>query len=294
MSTSKSIWNLTADAVKYAQARPSHPKEIVRKAVDFLKEQYKGPLYQAVDVGCGSGLSTINLFGEFQSIVGVDPSQAMIEQARLMTQHGSVKFDVASAEKLPLNADSVQLVIAGRAIHYFDTASFYKEVDRVLVTGGVLCYYSVHFPTISSVNPAYGERINKIFWSYLTDRLAGHWPVNRFSGHVIDWRRRDYYFNTLVAPYPAHTRGEENIVAQRSISIQDLGRELETYSAFVNIRENKGDHVAEELLKDFRKECEEAGQEEEAGQVGDEGQSGEELHNLTATDSFFMVMSRKS
>ena len=67
-----------------------------------------------------------------------------------------------------------QLVIAGRAIHYFKQADFFKEVDRVnncphftsgsyflhsfllysknypkvLVPGGVVAYYSVHFPTV--------------------------------------------------------------------------------------------------------------------------------------------------
>ena len=65
-------------------------------------------------------------------------------------------------------------MIAGRAIHYFKQADFFKEVDRVnncchlhlapiffilfysfvknypkvLVPGGVVAYYSVHFPTV--------------------------------------------------------------------------------------------------------------------------------------------------
>ena len=52
---SKSIWNLTSEATKYAQSRPSHPQAIALNAIGFLNEKYSGPVTQAVDVGCGTG-----------------------------------------------------------------------------------------------------------------------------------------------------------------------------------------------------------------------------------------------
>ena len=42
-------------------------------------------------------------------------------------------FTRGEAESLPVAAASVQLVVVGRAIHYFDTRAFFREVDRVLV-----------------------------------------------------------------------------------------------------------------------------------------------------------------
>ena len=41
---------------------------------------------------------------------------------------GGLKFSVAPAEKIPLDGGSCQLILVGRAIHYFDQASFFKEV----------------------------------------------------------------------------------------------------------------------------------------------------------------------
>ncbi|XP_023348248.1 uncharacterized protein LOC111716964 [Eurytemora carolleeae] len=258
----KSLWNLSSEVAKYALARPPHPKEIVKHAVNFLDEEYRGPKYQALDVGCGSGISTRNLFGEFQNVLGLDASSEMINQARKGNNCGSLRFLESSAETLPVNSGSVQLILSGRAIHYFNTEAFYAEVDRVLVKYGVLCYYSTHFPTISSSNFKYGEKINKIFWTYLIDRLDGHWPVNKFSGHVISWRRRDFYMNTLAPPYPDHTRTIENITQQRGTSVIALSKELETYSPMVNLREKMGDKEADSLLARFLLECEKAGEEE--------------------------------
>ena len=45
----------------------------------------------------------------------------------------NVLFKVATAESIPVEENSVQLVLVGRAIHYFDQKTFFKEVDRILV-----------------------------------------------------------------------------------------------------------------------------------------------------------------
>jgi len=107
---------LTSNALKYSQARPSHPKKIAKNAIAFLKEEYDGALYQAADVGSGTGISTGNLYGEFQSLVGIEASHAMVEQARESVVHGSVKFLCARAENLPLEANSTQLVLVEQYI----------------------------------------------------------------------------------------------------------------------------------------------------------------------------------
>ena len=88
----------------------------------------------AVDVGCGTGMSTRNLFGKFDRVVGVDLSEAMIEEARnCFKDHSEVEFSVARAEEIPVEDNSAQVVLVGRAIHYFDQKTFFKEVDRILV-----------------------------------------------------------------------------------------------------------------------------------------------------------------
>ena len=89
----------------------------------------------AVDVGCGTGMSTRNLFGKFDKVLGVDLSEAMILEARncWKEQGAKAQFEVAKAEQIPAEDNSAQVVLVGRAIHYFDQKTFFKEVDRILV-----------------------------------------------------------------------------------------------------------------------------------------------------------------
>ena len=88
----------------------------------------------AVDVGCGTGMSTRNLFGKFDSVLGVDLSEAMVEEARnCWKDHNNAQFEVAKAEQIPVENNSAQVVLVGRAIHYFDQKTFFQEVDRILV-----------------------------------------------------------------------------------------------------------------------------------------------------------------
>ena len=88
----------------------------------------------AVDVGCGTGMSTRNLFGKFSSVLGVDLSEAMVLEARnCWKDHNNVQFKVAKAEEIPVENNSAQVILVGRAIHYFDQKTFFQEVDRILV-----------------------------------------------------------------------------------------------------------------------------------------------------------------
>eukprot|EP00088_Acartia_fossae_P003182 TRINITY_DN11314_c0_g1_i1.p1 TRINITY_DN11314_c0_g1~~TRINITY_DN11314_c0_g1_i1.p1 ORF type:complete len:285 (+),score=55.09 TRINITY_DN11314_c0_g1_i1:39-893(+) len=282
---SKSVWKLATEAAKYAQARPSHPKKIVDIAKNFLREEYTGRCYQAVDVGCGTGNSTVNLYQEFEHIIGLDASKAMIKQAYERNLPGNMVFMVSSAERIPVASESTQLIISGRAIHYFDLDAFYREVDRILVRSGVLCYYSTDFPDISSLNVRYGERIHELFWKHITSELLSpFWPVNNSLNKVIDWRRREVYLNILRPPYP-ESRVDESVHATRDMSIDGLRAELETYSAVVTYRDIEGDRAANTLLDSFADSCWRiAG--EEGVNTGHDGQ-------LTATDKFFLVMARK-
>ena len=125
----------------------------------------------AVDVGCGTGMSTRNLFGKFNRVLGncgnveiykwvqyfifikykinsrlitltflhyyegVDLSEAMVQEAnQCFQQQANVAFKVAKAEAIPVESSSTQLVLVGRAIHYFDQKTFFEEVDRILVS----------------------------------------------------------------------------------------------------------------------------------------------------------------
>lgn len=241
-----SIWSASEEAAKYQASRPDHPKEIADKIVAFLREGYSEPLLQAVDVGCGSGISTQNLLPHFSKVLGLDLSEAMVEQARSSTSSPGLQFEVGGAEVLPLPDSSVHLVMAGRAIHYFRQETFFQEVDRVLCPGGVLAYYSVHFPTVLH------QGVNKLWWDILdSEELLPFWPVNPGDGHLIGARnRRDYYVDTIKPPYEVR-RVDETISYDRPLPLATLAAELDTYSAVVQRRAKLGDEEGDKLVSSF-------------------------------------------
>ena len=278
----KSVWSTTSEAAKYSAKRPEHPSALVDHVVTFLTKAYTGPLSMAVDVGCGTGMSTQNLFGKFENILGVDLSEAMIEQAKNNYANNSVEFKVSGAESLPIENCSVQTVLVGRAIHYFDQKTFFNEVNRVLVPGGALAYYSVHFPTVFVPNDKEkSKQVNNIFWEYMDTYLEKYWPRNAFDGRLLGSRnRRDYYVNVIKHPF-AETEVNETVSYDKNITLADLAKELDTYSAAVKHREDKGDSVADGMLKEFLTRAKEA--------LG--VQTDQEM--VMTRNSFYMVMARK-
>ena len=277
----KSVWSKTSEAAKYSAKRPEHPVAIVDNVLAFLRKKYSGPMSMALDVGCGTGMSTCNLFGKFDNILGVDLSAAMIEQAKKSYSADSVEFKVSGAETLPVEDCSVQTVLVGRAIHYFDQKTFFQEANRILVPGGVLAYYSVHFPTVFVENDEEkSKHINDIFWDYMDTYLEKYWTRNAFDGQLIGARnRRDYYVN-MKHPF-AETEVDETVSYDREVTIADLARELDTYSAAVKHREEKGDKAADDMIEEFVLRVKKA--------LGTDN----DHQMVMARNSFFTVMARK-
>ena len=51
---------------------------------------------------------------------------------------------IGSDSNFGVSTSSVHLVTTCQAVHWFDLPAFYREVDRVLVPGGVLAIYGYH------------------------------------------------------------------------------------------------------------------------------------------------------
>src|SRR4051812_8442304 len=95
---------------------------------------------RALDVGCGPGiaveLATHTITGG--RVTGMDPSEAMLEEARRRT-HGApgVVLEQTAAEAIPLDDASVDIAWALNSLHHWhDRAAGLAEVRRVLRPGG--------------------------------------------------------------------------------------------------------------------------------------------------------------
>jgi SAM-dependent methyltransferase len=119
-------------ADRYADGRPYHHARTLRRALAGETPRV------ALDVACGTGLSTRALAELGIAAAGVDVEPAMVARARADT---ALPYAVAAAEALPLAAGAVDLVTVGSGVHWFDQRRFAAEAARVLRPGGALLLY---------------------------------------------------------------------------------------------------------------------------------------------------------
>lgn len=128
-------------ATVYDEARSLAP-EALRQWLDLLSRDaglVSGAL--VVDLGCGTGRFSEPLAEEFRvRVIGLDPSQKMLDLARQKLRSNRVTFQAASAQSLPLAKDSIDMVFMSMVFHHFDNpAEVAKECRRVLRDGGQVC-----------------------------------------------------------------------------------------------------------------------------------------------------------
>jgi ubiquinone/menaquinone biosynthesis C-methylase UbiE len=95
-----------------------------------------------VDLGCGTGrFSEMLAAGLGARVIGFDPSEKMIDRARLKSATGAVLlFGRAAAHELPLPDGRVDLVFMSQIYHHLrDPAAAARECRRVLRLSGYVC-----------------------------------------------------------------------------------------------------------------------------------------------------------
>jgi ubiquinone/menaquinone biosynthesis C-methylase UbiE len=70
-------------------------------------------------------------------VIGIDPSQKMLDRARQKTRTGKVSYRQGPAEAMPLPDDCADLVFMSISYHHLsDPAAAARECHRVLRQGG--------------------------------------------------------------------------------------------------------------------------------------------------------------
>ncbi|MFE4615940.1 class I SAM-dependent methyltransferase [Streptomyces sp. NPDC056747] len=119
-----------AAAAAYAAHRPDYAQAAVRWAL----ESAPGP--RVLDLGAGTGKLTATLAALGADVIAVEPDPAMLAELRRALP--AVRALPGSAEAIPLPDASVDAVLAGNAMHWFDMAVAGPEISRVLAPGGTL------------------------------------------------------------------------------------------------------------------------------------------------------------
>jgi SAM-dependent methyltransferase len=139
-------------AERYTEGRPYFHPIVVERIKNFLSLNELLP--RAIDVGCGTGLSTVALKEIAREVVGVDASAEMIALAARDTR---IEYFVASGEQLPFRDANFDLMTLSQAFHWLDREKFLEEAGRVLRADGWLIVYDNYFSGQMEENAAFHE-----------------------------------------------------------------------------------------------------------------------------------------
>jgi SAM-dependent methyltransferase len=142
-----------------------------------------------LDVGCGEGRFCRMLAARGARTTGIDPTVALIEQARLRQPDGV--FHVAGAEALPLPDASMDLAVSYLSLLDIpDYRAAIGEMRRVLRPGGRCVVANQNgFATASSKYWARDADNNRLHWTmdnYMTERPT---PAEWAGISVVNWHR---------------------------------------------------------------------------------------------------------
>lgn len=99
-----------------------------------------------LDLGSGGGLDAFIAARKVATagrVIGIDAASAMVERAAAFAVsggYGNVEFRVGQFDRLPLDDNSIDVIISNCAInHALDKAAVFREARRVLKPAGEIC-----------------------------------------------------------------------------------------------------------------------------------------------------------
>ncbi len=143
----------------YDKSRPSMPGFTIDAVIKYLGKKPD----TVVDIGCGTGLSTVAWEGNCIRAIGVEPSDDMRRIAEAKSSD-TVSFIKGYSHKTGLGDEIADAAICSQSFHWMEPFSTLKEVSSILKKGGVFATVDCDWPPMSDwrVDKAYTDMFDKI------------------------------------------------------------------------------------------------------------------------------------
>jgi ubiquinone/menaquinone biosynthesis C-methylase UbiE len=139
-------------AARYAHGRPDvHAKSIAR-IQSFLGLGRK--VDNALDIACGTGLSTRALLAIAENVYGTDSSPEML---RFAPRGETIRYALAPADRQPFPDHFFGIITVSSGVHWFDIDRFLAEARRLLKSHGWLVLYENYFDSAICVTDGFNE-----------------------------------------------------------------------------------------------------------------------------------------
>lgn len=150
----------------YRAFRPEYPPalfEMIMAAVGVARDL-------VIDLGAGTGLSTVPLSAHFTRVIAVERDAAMAKSLAGLADN--IEVDPRSAEDFSAEPDGADLVTAGNCFYWFDGPAVANRIAGWLRPGAPLAAYRYRFPGLTGSAKEIIDRENRAHWdAFRHDRL---------------------------------------------------------------------------------------------------------------------------
>ncbi|MGH7728046.1 MAG: class I SAM-dependent methyltransferase [Vulcanimicrobiaceae bacterium] len=94
---------------------------------------------RVLDVACGTGLVTVELYARGCDVLGIDACEPMLERARAHLAHAP--FICTVVEETPFRSGRFDAATCAQAFHWFDQGRSFAELLRIVRPGGTLAIW---------------------------------------------------------------------------------------------------------------------------------------------------------
>jgi ubiquinone/menaquinone biosynthesis C-methylase UbiE len=169
-------------AERYSKGRPDFHANTIKHIKDFLRLDNK--VEKALDIACGTGLSTKALLSIATNVFGTDISQEML---KLAPHTDKINYSIAPAEQQPFPDNHFDLITVSSGVHWFHIDMFLKETNRLLKSNSWLVLYENYISEMVD-----NEKFNKWYSDIFIKRFPAA-PRN----DKYDWSNKNLHSKNL-------------------------------------------------------------------------------------------------
>lgn len=198
----------------YDRYRPRPPAALPPILLRLAQTQHPDLV---VDLGCGTGHSTLVWAEHARSVVGVEPNEAMRRHAQSKPVPANVTFRAGFGHDTGLETASAGVVTCSQSFHWMEPTATLAEIARILQPGGVFCAYDCDWP------PTFGWQAERALEDFVAEmralrkargveRNVVKWPKEGHAKQIEDSGHFRYVKEILL-------HGEEEGTAERLLGI---------------------------------------------------------------------------
>ncbi len=138
MRNSIALW----DKMSKIYDRETSQLSLINKRAIEITKKYLHPDNRVLEIGCGTGIFTVELAGNVKEYIATDISSGMLETARRKAYQQKIKnivFRQSTIFEEQYVSASCDVILAFNVLHYFEDFSRYmKRISELLKPGGLL------------------------------------------------------------------------------------------------------------------------------------------------------------